>query len=203
MEMDLVPGIGNEVLVFTSACALVISTLVFLKPRQTTPAQPVPPAAGATDPVPPSGDQIRVTVRFASGLDIVLQLARSTSIEALRTMCLGRLRPEDAGKHIRFFRMGQAVEDGNLGAIAGTSESVLIQATLGGAARPAGRTRALPFDSGLLLLGVCGGSLGVMWYFLVTSSQLFSKLSIGCLVGLTAAFGMFAKSLQEECHEVG
>eukprot|EP00656_Telonema_subtile_P040719 TRINITY_DN45805_c0_g1_i2.p3 TRINITY_DN45805_c0_g1~~TRINITY_DN45805_c0_g1_i2.p3 ORF type:complete len:140 (-),score=25.92 TRINITY_DN45805_c0_g1_i2:38-457(-) len=112
MDAQLVDGVGNDVLLFTTVCAVITSSLFVLQRR-------APPTPAAHDPTaeepqrePSTEDAVEVTVRMVSGSqDIVVQLPRSSTARTLKDRCLARVQLSRPSRDVRLIRMGREVHD--------------------------------------------------------------------------------------------
>merc|ERR1711865_893427 len=143
--MDVLDGVSNDVLVFTTVCgAITAGVLVWQQHRQ--------PPSNLDTPVSASGPsnqttapQILVTVRLnsASQGDLSLSLPAHTSISDLKTECLSRMDLSTSDKEIRIIRLGAEVTEGSLGVLAQDGETLMVQGVIftpaEGYSRPASR----------------------------------------------------------------
>ena len=100
--------------------------------------------------------------------------------------------------------MGAEVTEGSLGVLAQDGETLMVQGVIftpaEGYSRPASRAggpRPVPFNSTPVLLGVVGGFLALIWYWVSIGSNLISSLSVCCLVIVTIVYVLFLHAVTE------
>ena len=193
----MIEGVANEVLLFSTVCALISGAFFWKAQQQNTAAAGAERDRAAAAPDEPDEEEITVTVRMASvaAQDLSFRMAPSASVSALKSSCRGRLDIPPT-KDIRLIRMGRELTESQpIRELAEGQQSVLIHGTVFTPGQAPTGTQGLPFDSSVVLLSLGGGFIALMWWLLLTrGSSGFSGLAIGCLCIITIIYALFAMS---------